>query len=163
MLLISDANIFIDLEKTDLLKHFDRLGIAIATSDFVYNELNSEQRSIVTTLNIKIYTMDGDEFMEFFTAFTALGLKKLSSQDYSIFYYAKKHSGEVLSNDKRLRTYATKKSIPIKGLFYILDEMVDRECVTPRTMVEKLVQLKEINKRLPIDEIDKRIKLWMPK
>jgi len=67
-----------------------------------------------------------------------------------------------LSNDKRLRVYATNKAISVKGLFYILDEMVARECVTPRTMVEKLLQLKEINKRLPTDEIDKRIKLWMP-
>jgi len=163
MLLISDANIFIDLEKTDLLKYFDRLGIDIATSDFVYDELNSKQRSIITTLSIEIYTMDGNELIKFLTEFTAQNLKKLSSQDYSIFYYAKKYGAEVLSNDKRLRIYATKKSIPIKGLFYILDEMVAQEYVTPRTMVEKLLQLKEINKRLPIEEIDKRIKLWMPK
>ena len=163
MLLISDANIFIDLEKTDLLKHFDTLGIAVATSDFVYNELNSEQRSIVTELNIEIYTMESDELMDFFTDFTAQNLKKLSSQDYSIFYYAKKYNGEVLSNDLRLRKYATKKSISVKGLFFVLDTMVSQQCVTPRTMVEKLLHLKEINKRLPIDEIDKRIKLWMPK
>lgn len=163
MLLISDANIFIDLEKTDLLKHFDTLGIAVGTSDFVYNELNSEQRSIVTELNIEIYTMESDELMDFFTDFTAQNLKKLSSQDYSIFYYAKKYNGEVLSNDLRLRKYATKKSIPVKGLFFVLDTMVSQQCVTPRTMVEKLLHLKEINKRLPIDEIDKRIKLWMPK
>lgn len=163
MLLISDANIFIDLEKTDLLKHFDTLGIAVGTSDFVYNELNQQQRAIVAELNIEIYTMESDELLAFFNDFTALELKKLSSQDYSIFYYAKKHGAEVLSNDKRLRKYATKKSIPVKGLFYILDEMVANGCVTPRTMVEKLLHLKEINKRLPIDEIDKRIKLWMPK
>jgi len=70
MLLISDANIFIDLEKTGLLKYFDRLGMAIATSDFVYDELNSEQRSIVTTLSIEIYTMDSDEFIGFYNEFT---------------------------------------------------------------------------------------------
>ena len=163
MLLISDANIFIDLEKTDLLKYFDTLGITVGTSDFVYNELNQQQRAIVAELNIEIYTMESDELLSFFNDFTALELKKLSSQDYSIFYYAKKHGAEVLSNDKRLRKYATKKSIPVKGLFYILDEMVANHCVTPRTMVEKLLQLKEINKRLPIDEIDKRIKVWMPK
>ena len=68
-----------------------------------------------------------------------------------------------MSNDKRLRKYASKKEIAVKGLFFILDTMVSQECVTPRTMVEKLLQLKEINKRLPIDEIDKRIKLWIPK
>jgi len=163
MLLISDANIFIDLEKTDLLQHFDKLGMAVATSDFVYNELNSEQKSIVSQLNVEIYTMDAEELLDFFNAFAAQNFKKLSSQDYSIFYYAKKHHGEVLSNDKRLRVYAKDKSVAVKGLFYILDAMVEQACVTPRTMVEKLLHLKEINKRLPLDELDKRIKLWMPK
>lgn len=163
MLLISDANIFIDLEKTNLLKHFDTLGFAIATSDFVYDELNTLQKSIVTELNIEVYTMDSNELMDFMSDFRTQNLKKLSYQDYSIFHYARKYDGEVLSNDKRLRKYARKKDITVKGLFYILDKMVSQECVTPRTMVEKLILLKEINKRLPANEIDKRIKLWMPK
>lgn len=157
MLIISDANIFIDLNKTDLLQHFDSLGFTVATSDFVYNELNEEQRSIVDGLDIERYEMDGEELSSFYTEFSALNLKKISSQDYSIFYYAKKCDGEVLSNDMRLRKFAQKKSIPVKGLFYILDEMVSQNCVTATIMVEKLILLKEINKRLPIDEINKRI------
>jgi len=68
MLLISDANIFIDLDKTDLLKHFDGL----------------------------------------------------------------------------------------------LDEMVLQGCVSASTMIEKLTLLKEINKRLPIKEIDDRIERLTP-
>ena len=157
MLLISDANIFIDLDKTDLLKHFDSLGFAIATSDFVYNELNTEQKNILDGLDIEIYEMDGLELSSFHTEFSDLNLKKLSSQDYSIFYYAKKCGGEVLSNDLRLRKYAQRKSITVKGLFYILDEMVSQNCVTASSMVEKLTLLKEINKRLPLTEIENRI------
>jgi len=163
MLLISDANIFIDLEKTDLLKYFDTLGIAIGTSDFVYNELNQRQKVIVVELDIEIYTMEGDELLAFYNDFNEQNLKRISSQDYSIFYYAKKYEATVLSNDLRLRKYAHKRAIIVKGLFFVLDEMVAQNCVTPRMMVEKLLYLKEINKRLPIDELDKRIKLWMPK
>ncbi len=157
MLLISDANIFIDLEKIDLLKFFDSLGFAIATSDFVYAELNTEQKSILDGLDIDIYEMDGTELINFYSEFSALNLKKLSYQDYSIFYYAKKYDGDVLSNDLRLRKYATKKSISVKGLFYILDELVSQGCVSDSLMIEKLVLLKEINKRLPLKEIDDRI------
>jgi len=120
MLLISDANIFIDLDKTDLLKYFDGLGFTIATSDFVYAELNKRQQSIVHGLEIAIYEMDGTELFNFHNEFTALSLKKLSYQDYSIFYYAKKYDGEVLSNDMRLRKYAIKKSIPVKDCFIYL-------------------------------------------
>jgi len=162
MLLISDANIFIDLDKTDLLRYFDRLGFAVATSDFVYNELNAEQKSILDGLDIEIYEMDGEELSSFYTEFFDLNLKKISSQDYSIFYYAKKCDGEVLSNDLRLRKFAQRKSIIVKGLFYILDEMVSQNRVTASLMVEKLIMLKEINKRLPIDEVDKRIEALSP-
>jgi rRNA-processing protein FCF1 len=162
MLLISDANIFIDLDKTDLLKHFDGLGFTIATSDFVYAELNAKQKSIVNALNIAIYEMDGTELIGFHSEFLALNLKKLSYQDYSIFYYARKYDAEVLSNDMRLRKYATRKSIPVKGLFYILDEMVLQGCVSASTMIKKLTLLKEINKRVPIKEIDDRIERLTP-
>ena len=162
MLLISDANIFIDLDKTDLLKYFDGLGFTIATSDFVYAELNEEQQNIVHALEISICEMDGTELFNFHNEFTALNLKKLSYQDHSIFYYAKKYDGEVLSNDMRLRKYARKKSIPVKGLFYILDEMVSQGCVSACTMIEKLTLLKEINKRLPLKEIDDRITRLTP-
>ena len=160
MLLISDANIFIDLEKMGLLKYFDCLGMEIATSDFVYNELNQEQQTMVSSLKVEIYSMDSDELLAFINAFQSENLKKISLQDYSIFHYAKKHQGEVLSNDKRLRIYAAKKAISVKGLFYILDEMVTQQLVTPNIMTNKLLLLKEINKRVPSDEIDKRIKSW---
>ena len=162
MLLISDANIFIDLDKTGLLKHFASLGFTITTSDFVYAELNARQKSIVDTLDITIYEMDGVELIDFYSEFSALKLKKLSYQDYSIFYYAQKHEGEVLSNDLRLRKYAAKRSISVKGLFYILDEMVSQGCVSNSMMVKKLILLKEINKRLPIKEIDDRITTLTP-
>jgi rRNA-processing protein FCF1 len=160
MLLISDANIFIDLHKMDLLKHFDMLNFSIATSDFVYHELNSEQRSIIDRLCITIYEMDSDELEAFYKEFIQLDLRKISYQDYSIFYFAKRDGGEVLSNDKQLRIFAKKRSIPVKGLFYILDTMVSQGIVSKDLMVEKLQQLKKINKRIPLHEIEVRIKKW---
>ncbi len=157
MLLVSDANIFIDLEKIGVLHFFDKLDFTVATSDFVYTELNQRQQEIVSGLHIEVFEMDADELMHFYDEFMKQNLKKISYQDYSIFYYAKKYQGEVLSNDKRLRIYAAKKSIPVKGLFYILDVMISRNCVGKKEMIEKLLMLKEINKRLPLKEIEDRI------
>ena len=157
MLFVSDANIFIDLYKMDLLLCFDRLGFTIATSDFVYNELNELQRKVVDGLNVAVYEMDSNELTGFYTEFSELNLKQISYQDYSIFYYAQKYEGDVLSNDKRLRKFAKKRSVPVKGLFYILDAMVSQGCVSSPVMVEKLILLKEINIRLPVKEIDDRI------
>lgn len=158
MLLISDANIFIDLDKVDLLKYFDKLEFTIATSDFVYNELNTNQKKIIDGLQIERYSMNGENLISFHQEFTSLNLKKISMQDYSIFYYAKEKNAEVLSNDMRLRKFSERLSIPVRGLFYILDAMVSSNFVSKEIMAEKLHLLKTINKRLPKDEIDIRIK-----
>jgi rRNA-processing protein FCF1 len=157
MLLITDANIFMDLEKIALLKYLNLLDFKFATSDFVFNELNPQQKSMVENLNVKRYELDSYEIGSFYQEFIALGQLNISYQDYSIFYYAKKCSGTVLSNDKRLRNFAKIRSIPVKGLFFILDEFVVQKIVDKIMMIEKLKLLKEINCRLPINEIDKRI------
>ena len=121
MLLISDANIFIDLYNIGLLEEFNELNINIATSDFVYNELNTSQKSIVDTMNIEVYELDSNELVDFYSEYQSLGKVKISSQDYSIYHFAKKHNGEVLTNDGALRKFARRNSINFKGVFYILD------------------------------------------
>jgi rRNA-processing protein FCF1 len=117
MLLVSDANIFIDLERIGLLIEFSKLDIKISTSDFVFNELNEKQQILVKSLSIKIYTLPADELMKFFTEYQALGEVKISSQDYSIYYFAKKYEAYLLSNDKALRKFSNKKNIEVKGIF----------------------------------------------
>jgi rRNA-processing protein FCF1 len=158
MLLITDANIFMDLEKIGLLEYVDSLSFKFATSDFVFNELNSQQQALVSSLNVEKYEIDANEIGSFYQEFSDLGQLNISYQDYSIFYHAKKCNGVVLSNDKRLRNFSKVRSIPVKGLFYILDEFVIQEIVTPKIMIENLKLLKKINHRLPLNEIDKRIK-----
>lgn len=156
MLLISDANIFIDLHKIGLLDSFDKLGIKVATSDFVFNELNSEQKEIVENLNISIFELNSSEMGSFFNDFMSLNQNVLSHQDYSIFYFAKKHNGQVLTNDKALRKFSKKEQIEIKGIFYIMDLIIDKQEIANDILISALTTLSE-NSWLPKKEIEKRI------
>ena len=158
MLLITDANIFMDLEKVGLLEYFDKLDFKFATSDFVFNELNSQQKTIVNQLNVDVFEISPTKIASFYQEFSNLGQLNISYQDYSIFYHAKAYNGTVLSNDKRLRNFAKTRSISVKGLFFILDEFISQMIISKEIMVQKLLLLKTINKRLPIQELDKRIK-----
>lgn len=156
MLLISDANIFIDLYKVGLLSFINYLDIEIATSDFVFNELNKEQKKVIKTLNVKIYELDANEMIIFFDNYKNLGQKAMTHQDYSIFYFAMKYNGHVLSNDKALRTFSKKQNIEIKGIFYIIDLIIKKNCITSSNMIEILKKLLE-NTWLPREQIIKRI------
>lgn len=156
MLLISDANIFIDLHKIGLLNTFDKLGVEVATSDFVFNELNDEQKEVVESLDISIFELDSSEMASFFDSFMALNQNVLSYQDYSIFYFAKKHEGQVLSNDKALRKFSQKEQIEIKGIFYIIDLIIDSKEISSEVLISALITLSS-NYWLPKKEIEKRI------
>ena len=78
MLLISDANIFIDLHNIGLLEEFNNLDIDVATSDFVYDELNCSQKAIVDTMDVEIYEFNPNELVDFFNDYQALGKVKIS-------------------------------------------------------------------------------------
>ena len=158
MLLLTDANIFIDLDKIGLLNEFDKLNIEIATSDFVFNELNAEQKKIVKKLNVNIYELSSNELMDFFVEYKTLGRIKISSQDYSIYYFAKKYDGEVLSNDKPLRTFSKKNKIEVKGVFYVLDLIIKYSNLDNDKLSKALSLLLE-NNRLPKNEINKRLEM----
>lgn len=156
MLLISDANIFIDLEKIGLLIEFSKLDIEISTSDFVFNELNEKQQMFVKNLMIDICSLDSDKLITFFTEYQALGQVKISSQDYSIYYFAKKHDAHVLSNDKALRNFSSNNGIEVKGIFYILDLIIEQTSLSKEDL-SKSIKLLLNNSWLPKDEINKRL------
>lgn len=157
MLLISDANIFIDLYKLDLLELFGDLNLDVATTDFVYNELYPEQKEMVDTIEVEVFALSAEELPVFYQEFYGLGQTNISYQDYSVFDAAKKREGAVLSNDRRLRNFAKAKGVDVFGLFFILDEIHSQGLVEGSVMLSKLELLATINKRLPANELEKRI------
>jgi len=156
MLLVSDANIFIDLERIGLLIEFSKLDIKISTSDFVFNELNEKQQMLVKSLSIEIYTLPAEELIKFFIEYQELGQVKISSQDYSIYYFAKKYKAYLLSNDKALRKFSNKKNIEVKGIFYILDLIIEQSELSKNDLHTSISLLLN-NSWLPKNEINIRL------
>jgi len=156
MLLISDANIFIALERIGLLIEFSKLDIEISTSDFVFNKLNEKQKLLVKSLNIDIYTLNSDELVSFFMEYQSLGQVKISSQDYSIYYFAKKYKSYVLSNDNALRKFSNRNNVDVKGVFYILDLIIEQSQLNKKDLKISISLLLN-NSWLPKDEINKRL------
>jgi rRNA-processing protein FCF1 len=156
MLLVSDANIFIDLEKIGLLIEFSKLDIKISTSDFVFNELNDKQQMIVKKLDIVIYTLKPKELITFFAEYQTLGQVKISSQDYSIYYFANKYKAYLLSNDKALRKFSNNHNVNVKGIFYILDLIIEQSQLKKNDLAKSIALLLD-NSWLPENEINKRL------
>lgn len=161
-LLISDTNIFIDLINIDLLDEFLKLEYEFHTTDFVINEINDEQNEIIADRikenKIILNTADVDDLNKI------IGLqstrKSLSIIDFSVYYFAKKQNAMILTGDKSFRNYAIEQKLEVKGILWVLDEILDKKFLKESIMIDKLKLLMITNKRLPQNECENRLKLW---
>ncbi len=85
---------------------------------------------------------------------------KISITDFSICFYAKKNGYTLLTGDKNLRKVAIDKNINVHGILYLFDELISHKILPLKLAIEIITKLKVNNTRLPLEEIDARIKKW---
>lgn len=163
-IVISDANIFIDLISVNLLDSFFSLPCKIATSDFVINEIeNPEQKKeinrVKSSKKLDIVTFDSSELMEISSIFEHNN-NNASIPDCSVWYYAKKTNGRLLTGDSKLRKSALADHVKVSGILYIFDNFIEYEILSKKDCATKLEELTSINFRLPRGECQKRIESW---
>lgn len=161
---INDANILIDLVKIDLMNQFVQLDMELKTTDFVFEELNEEQKNIlkqyIEARKIEIITT---EKVEDFAGIASIldNSSGLSFEDCSVWYYANKLNGMLLSGDGRLRRLASENGIEVRGILFVFDQLLLKGLITFELAIEKIELLYKINSRLPIHSKNERISHWI--
>lgn len=166
-IVVSDTNIFIDLVKLDLLGDFFSLPWDIHTTDFVISELKiPEQKAAVMAFTkrkkLTIGELDAEEVGLIVERSDETG-GKISITDFSVCHYAQKHNYTLLTGDMNLRKVAVNENISVHGILFLFDELVRHGILPPELAADTLQKLKGINTRLPLDEVDSRIKKWETK
>jgi len=158
---ISDTNILIDLQKTGLMGVFFTLPNEVHTTDLVIEEIvEPEQKTEILDLVNKGYLVVDSLDPEEMSAVSALIEGNLSIADCSVWYCARKRDWILLTGDKRLRTRAEKDGVCVGGILYVLDRLVEYNTIPKAYAAEKLELLRRINKRLPQEEVDSRLREW---
>ncbi len=165
-IIINDANILIDLVQLDLMNSFIQLEMELKTTDFVYEELNEEQKIVITGFidsgDIELIVTEDDEDYNRIVDILE-NSSGLSFEDCSVWHYAEKFEGTLLSGDGRLRKQAIANGIIVRGILYIFDQLLLANLIMFELAIEKLEQLYEINPRLPIASKNERILSWTSK
>lgn len=163
---VSDTNIFIDLIEIGLLDEFFALPWEIHTTDMIIHELKvAEQKKKVKDyqtrgiLRVKDYDMKG---MLTLTKFHTLQREttKVSIQDCSVWLYAMDNDYTLLTGDAKLKGAATKAGVDVHGIIYVIDKLVEMLLVSKEAAGDKQEKLVLLNQRLPMSEIERRVKLW---
>lgn len=157
-LYINDANILIDIAQLELVEAFLSLKFELFTTDFVFEEISEEQRKGFLSDKLTVLTSDEMEISGIYELMEQH--KGLSFEDCSVWYFAKEMGATLITGDGRLRKYALASGLDVKGIIFIIDEFKNQKILQTTECINKLKKLKSINSRLPITELEYRIKLW---
>lgn len=158
-LLINDANILIDIVKLDVIEAFLSLNFELYTTDFVFAELEDHQKKNLVSERLKVITTESEaDFSEIIILLNTHN--GLSFEDCSVWYYAKKLNGTLVTGDGALRKKVIQSGIEVRGIIYIIEQIKLQNQLPIRECIEILHHLKKLNIRLPHNEIDKRIQNW---
>ncbi len=160
-LLVTDSSVFFDVIKIHALSEFFALKYEICTTDFVKNEIQeSEQRvqieAFIRSKKLTVFELNGDEIDEVIRFKTTRVFRTLI--DKTVLWKAKQLGCPLLTGDGKLRKEALEQGVEVHGSLWVVEQFVKQEIVNKKRGIEFLDQLKGINDRLPLDEIDRLIK-----
>lgn len=160
--LVNDANILIDLLKIDLLDSFFQLEYDFHVTDMAFAEIQEENTADLSFfLETGLLTRQGFSFEELLQIqLLEVENSVLSIADCSCLYLSRKVTATLLTGDAALRRIAEQNDIPVRGILWVFDEMVDGGIISKQEARDKLFELMELNPRLPAKECQKRIKAW---
>ncbi len=162
-IIINDANILIDLVHLDLTNVFFQLKeLELKTTDFVFEELLEDQKIILNEFidnnRLEILESVEDDLSEILNIQSQT--TGLSFEDCSVWYFAQKTNGILLTGDGKLRKQSSQNGIEVKGILYIFDQLLIQELISFDLAILKINQLYELNDRLPIEAKNERINSW---
>ena len=166
-IVISDANIIFDLLSVSLLEAFFALPCEICTTDLVISEITRPEQlktvqKIIKSKKLGVVSFNAIDFSQVISLHTNC-TNNASIADCSVWYYAKKVDGRLLTGDGKLRSVAQKDGVKVSGVLYLFDNFVEYNILSPQEAAENLESLMNLNMRLPKSECESRIKFWRNK
>lgn len=161
-LLISDANILIDMESGALMDKLFALPMQFGIPDLLYYEEIEPGTPGLDDLGLKIMEVDG-EWVNYAQSLPAqynhtLPAKngpKPTHNDYLALALAKQEERTLLTGDTNLRVVASKEKVTVMGTIGLLCAMVENQLLTVDEALAALNRMKGGKRRLPWPEAEK--------
>ncbi|MFZ7304588.1 PIN domain-containing protein [Avibacterium avium] len=155
-MLISDANIFIDLECCQLISLMFELPYRFCTPDVLFErELKLQHGHLLTIGLIKLTLLP--ESMTYVSQLTNK-YRKTSIHDLMALSLAKQEKCPLLTGDKALRDAANREAVLIKGTIWVLEQLVIYKKISKDEAMSALDIMLKAGRRLPFDEAKSLIK-----
>jgi hypothetical protein len=156
LLLISDANIIIDLEAGEILDTLFELPYQFAMPDVLYEEEIKEGSPHLIGMGLKTLVVSGD-YVDY-----AIGLGEQYGDepgfnDRLALALAKQESCPLLTGDRNLRLLAAREEAEVRGTLWIIAEVIEFGLLTPEQARTAVNRMKQRGRRLPWQEAEQTV------
>jgi hypothetical protein len=156
--LVTDTNIWIDLENGGILVEVFQLPYQFLIPDFAIPELIRPRWESLEVLGLRAGGLYAEQVVELYQLRQAY--KSLSMTDLAAFLLAKILDATLVTGNWRLSELANTSGLSVHGALWLVDEMVHFKALMPGHAASALKRMLKLGARLPADECNDRIKRW---
>lgn len=156
--LVTDTNIWIDLENGKILAGVFRLPYQFFTTDFAVEEFICPGWNALQELGLQTHELGPESMLELSQLVQIH--RQLSAVDLAALLLAKALGASLVTGDRRLHELAKAQGLPVHGVLWILDEMVIHYVLTATQAANALREMLDQGARLPDGECQKRFDRW---
>jgi predicted nucleic acid-binding protein len=146
-LLISDANILIDLEEGQLIELTFQLPYQFTIPDILFVEELEAEHQYLLGKGLSLSELSGETMsyaMELIPRYT-----KASRNDCFALALAAQEQCTLLTGDRALRNAAETESVMVRGTLWLVELMVRQRLITIEQAREAYQRMQEAGRRLP--------------
>ncbi len=151
-LLISDANILMDVEVGDLVAPMFSLGYQFAVPDVLYYEELEGQHAHLLDMGLQIRTLSGKSVER--VQMLSQTYVKPGRNDLFALALAEFEKCPLLTGDAALRQAAEAKRVEVKGTVWLISEIVREQHITVAVARTALHKMRANGRRLPWDSAE---------
>ncbi len=156
-LVVSDANVIIDMVDGDVLRQFFRMPLEICVPDLLYAAELEPYIPDLSALGLQVRPLS-PETIQYVDELGTRGIALPSINDQLALGLAKQERCTLLTGDQMLRRLAEAEGIAVHGTVWLMNEMISHRLVTPASAVRHLRLMLRNGSRLPLREIRRMLK-----
>jgi len=158
LLVISDANILIDIEDGNLTSVIFRLPYEIAVPDILFELELREQHSYLLEAGLKVRSLTAESVKR--TESLSFKYSRPSLMDHSALALAMQEKCPLLSGDKDLRVAAKSEGVEIHGTVWIIEELLNHKLLKQVQARASFDSMKAKGSRLPWGDVENLLNKW---
>jgi len=157
-LVISDANILIDMEAGALLRPMFRLDYRFAVPDVLFEIELREHHPSLARLGLRRMELSGESVRYVEALASDARAKGVGRNDLFALALARQENCLLLTGDTLMRTLAQDEGREVHGTLWLVDQMVNAGVIRPIRARQAYDAMRKAGRRLPWEEVEDQLR-----